>query len=340
MVRKRRVVLVGDVVPDCGGTPDRSWFDEDKPSRSEIADLVEWLTEAGYAVDMYDSVRRFVEVPPTGDNAIVFPLWRGGTSRNRTAIIPAVCESHGIAYVGGDALVQTVCQDKSLSKLCLRAAGFTVPNEWALRSTKDISAFRPSLRLRAPFVVKPLYSACSIGVTAASLCGSDADAAERARQLFAAGLGPVICEEFIAGDEVSLCFVEEAGRVVRKCVATFRDAEGRCPFVDRLCTFEDKVDAAPPWKITALDDVIDEGTWRIAEDLTRTLGKVDYMRIDGRLEDGRFVVIELTPDIHLGLSSCFLGSFNAAGVPPPVVLDHLVTASLRNWSEPTAVAWV
>jgi D-alanine-D-alanine ligase len=338
MLKPRTVLLVGDTVDD-GGVGARSWFDEDKPTHSEIADLAGWFTEAGYRVDVSESVRHFVEAPPGGDGVVVFPLWRGGASRNRTAIVPAVCEARGLAYVGGDALVQTLCQDKSISKLCLRSAGFHVPGEWVVRAVRELATFRPSLRLRAPFVVKPLYSAASIGVTPASLCESDAPATQRAAELLADGLGPVVCEEFISGEEVSLCFVEEAGEVVRKSVAAFRGADGRCPFLGRLCTFDDKLSANPPWRIVALENTISDDIWSMAEALTRSLGKVDYMRIDGRIENGRFVVIELTPDIHLGLTSCFLGSFNAAGTPPPVVLDHLVTASLRNWGEAESVAW-
>ena len=58
----------------------------------------------------------------------------------------------------------------------------------------DIETFRPSLRLSAPFVIKPQYSAASIGIDDASLCWTDAEAGARATYLFDIGLGPVLCE--------------------------------------------------------------------------------------------------------------------------------------------------
>jgi D-alanine-D-alanine ligase len=340
MTHKATILLVGDVVSE-DDSPSRTWFDEDRPAAHEVEQLVQWFAEAEYPVDVCDSVRQFVETPPPRERVVVFPLWRGGASRNRTAVVPALCEARGIAYVGGDAFVQTVCQDKSISKLCTSAAGFRVPAECVLRSIDDVSSFHPSARLQPPFVVKPVYSAASIGVTASSLCHTDRDAVARAIELFDEGLGPVVCEEFVPGDEVSLCFIEEAGRIVRRCVATFRTAAGQSPFLGRLYTYADKVQETPPWNVAALEGVAMDTEWAMAETLIRTLGKVDYMRIDGRLDaNGQFVVIELTPDIHLGLTSCFLGSFASAGIYPAAVLDQLVKASLRNWKQPTAVAWL
>jgi D-alanine-D-alanine ligase len=330
MHQNHTVLLVGDIVDDSDGTVERSWFDEDKPSRGEVADLVSWLTRAGYCVEVQGDIRDFVDSGPQHDNVIVFPLWRGGRSRNRTAIVPAVCEARGLLYVGGDAFVQTVCQDKSLSKALAQATGLAVPGEWLLRSDGDLNSFRPSWRLRAPYVVKPLYSAASIGVTDESLCRSDETARLRAENLFDAGLGPVVCEEFIEGDEVSLCFIEERGRILEKCVVTYRDASGRCPFYNRLFTFDDKMNTAPPWDIALWPEPLSERIWQLAEAVTRMLGKVDYMRIDGRMQADRLVLIEFTPDIHMGLTSSFLGGFSAAGSPPHILLDGLIQASLRN----------
>ena len=325
------VLLVGDVVGDTTDPLDGSLFDEDQPSRAELTDLCTWLEEAGYRVESYGKVGEFIRNPPKRrDNLLVFPLWRGGQSRTRTAIIPAICEGLGLPYVGGDAYVQSVCQDKSVSKVCARLAGFEVPEEWPLRMLGEVDLFYPSRRLHPPFVVKPLFSAASLGVSERSLCWDDRSAREAARELFETGLGPVVCEEFIEGDEISLCFLEETGTIQERCVAAYQDAAGQCPFRDRLFTFEDKVKQKPAWSVGIYPRRLDKRTWEFATQLIRQLGKVDYMRIDGRLQGDRFVMIELTPDIHLGLQSAFLGGFSAAGYPPAAVLGRLAQASLSS----------
>jgi D-alanine-D-alanine ligase len=324
------VLLVGDVVDAPIDATGWSPFDEDQPSLAEMADLRRWFEQAEYRVEAR-SVRDFLTSPPKErDDLLVFPLWRGGQSRTRTALVPAVCEGIGLRYVGGDAFVQSVCQDKSLSKACARAAGFEVPQEWPLRDLSALEAFHPSRRMRPPFVVKPLFSAASLGVSERSLCWDDNSARQAAKELFDTGLGPAICEEFISGDEISLCLLEEGGTIIERCVVAYRDSYGRCPFYDRLFTFADKARQEPPWTLALCPVLVDERIWSVASELIRFLGKVDYIRIDGRLQGNRFVLIELTPDIHLSLQSAFLGGFSAAGNPPATILRRLTSASLNN----------
>lgn len=330
MARKSSVLLVGDVLDESRPSSVTSLFEQDMPTKKEVADIANWLATAGYDVDVECSVSSFVNASERRSPGIVFPLWRAGPSRNRTAIVPAICEARGLPYVGGDALVQSVCQDKSLSKALVRAAGMTTPNELVIRSIDDVAAFRPTRALASPLVVKPLYSACSIGVDDASMCTSDEQAQTRAYALFEAGLGPVICEEFIPGDEACLCLLEDRGRIVERCVAVYRNQAGRCPFRDGLLTFEAKTRPDPSWAIAEHSGSVEAAVWDRAELLLEALGKVDLFRIDGRLHNGEFTVIELTPDIHLGTGSPFLGGFNAGGKSPSSILDRMVQVSLSN----------
>lgn len=330
MHNKLSVLLVGDIVEDSNCAIERPIFDEDNPSKSEVANLVGWITEAGYEVDVCDDVNGFVESGFSNKDVLVFPLWRGGASRNRTAIVPAYCEARNIPYVGGDAYVQAVCQDKSLSKMLASAVGMKVPGEIVLQSVDDLCSFSPASNLRSPFVVKPLHSACSIGVDESSLCHNNELARDRAENLFAAGLGPVVCEEFIKGEEISLCFIEERGAIIERCVGAYLGIDGKSPFYNRLFTFDDKMSIAPSWSISVLPDSLVQNAWTLAEDLIHRLGKVDIIRIDGRVSEEGFVFIELTPDIHMALESIFLGGFNAAGTPPTELLDCVIRSSINN----------
>lgn len=325
------IILVGDVVENREAALATRSFDADKPTRADIEVLCGWLDVAGYAWNLYDSVRSFVdEVPEDTAGTLVLPLWRGGPSRNRTAIVPAVCEERDIPFIGGDVFVQTVAQDKSLSKVFARNAGFAVPAEWLLPHEADLASFKPLRRLRPPFVVKPQYSAASIGIEERSLCSSDEQGCAWARELFSRGLGPVVCEEFIEGDEISLCFIEERGNLVATCVAAVLDESGRFPYRNRLVTFDEKACDDDGTAMCAWPGEIDPALWDCSASLVRLLGKTDMMRIDGRLSEGTFTVIELTQDPHLGINSELVGGFNASGLPPPSFLDLLIKASLRN----------
>jgi len=48
----RNILLVGDIVDDSNSALERTIFDEDNPSRSEVSNLVSWITEAGYKVSV------------------------------------------------------------------------------------------------------------------------------------------------------------------------------------------------------------------------------------------------------------------------------------------------
>jgi D-alanine-D-alanine ligase len=330
MNKAHTVLLVGDIVDDLNRSEDFTIFDEDNPTEEEVDKLESYLVKAGYHVEVQNSVNDFVKAPPKDKGTIVFPLWRGGESRNRTVVIPAVCETLNLRYVGSDAFVQATCQDKSLSKALAAMIGMESPKEIVLYTPSELRNFRPSSTLSFPLVLKPLFSACSIGINTNSFCVSDSEAKAKAKELFDQNLGPVLCEEFIQGDEISVCYYEHKGEIVEKCVAIYHDQNGICPFENSLFTFEDKLNVKPPWSVSLWNGILDEGVWSAIQVLTRKLGKVDYMRVDGRIRNGKFVLIELTPDIHLSLKSAFLGGFAKAGLPPEVLLDNIIKTSIGN----------
>lgn len=324
------VILVGDIV-DGVKKKENIIYDVDNPTWMEVNTLINWMTDAGYKVKAYDTVNRFVESDIYNDKIVVFPLWRGGYSRNRTAIVPAYCELHDIMYIGGDATVQTLCQDKSFSKMLAESVGLKTPKEIVLYSKADVSSLYPSLSLRCPFVVKPLYSACSIGIEESSLCYNDDQARQQANKLFDFDFGPVLCEEFICGDEISFCLIEEKGKIVKKCIGVYRENDGKSPFHNRSFTFKEKINPNPSWYISILEDKKLEGVWIKALEMIKRLGKVDVLRIDGKYDGKDFYLIELTPDIHLSLNSIYLGAFNVIGFDPVFLLDSMIKAAINNY---------
>jgi len=330
-MKRNNILLVGDIVNDSDFNTKRTIFDEDNPSKSEVLRLVEWIDEAGYKVNIVESVNDFITKKKGYKDLLVFPLWRGGASVNRTATVPAYCESIDIPYIGGDAYVQIICQDKSLSKIFANSVGIDTPKEIVLRSVNELISFKPFSLLQSPIVIKPLYSACSIGIDEQSLCYNNEQAYAKAESLFSAGLGPVICEEFIAGEEISLSLIEENGTITKKCLGNYKGIDGKSPFYNRLYTFQEKILEKPTWNISVLENDIVKDIWTMAEKLIRKLGKIDIFRIDGRLNKNKFTMIELTPDIHMSLESIFFGSFNAAGNSPVELMDCIIRSTLKSY---------
>ena len=61
------------------------------------------------------------------ENDLVLSIYGGEISRNRMSLVPAVCEAHGISYIGPDAYGRVICQDKAVSKSLALEAGFKAP---------------------------------------------------------------------------------------------------------------------------------------------------------------------------------------------------------------------
>jgi len=324
------IVLVGDIVDD--GPTRATLFDWDNPTWEEVRQIERWVALGGMRSQIVSPVAAFPASAALMRGNLILPLWRGGASSSRTALVPAICEALGLAWIGADAFGQSVCQDKSLSKHYMRAAGFVCPNDVVVRSAPLEPDTRCALRaLALPAVAKPLFSACSIGIESASLCHCHEALIARAETLLEEGLGPVICEPFVPGEEISLCLVEARGKALLRCVAAYQSVAGRCPFQNRLMTFEDKI-AGDGWTIASYGGALPEDLWTKAERLLRMIGPMHLFRIDGRITSGRFTAIEITPDIHLGLDSAFLGGFVAAGIPPQQVLRAIVDVALASGS--------
>ena len=329
MADANTVLIVADVLEHHESRLSPFWAD--MPTEAEVEAISAWLRSKGFHVGVASRVVDFLDHITEHDVDIVFPLWRAGASRNRTGVVPAVCEAKGIPFVGADAFGQVVCQDKALSKTLLRRSGLKTPSDVVWKRPADIDASSVAATLTLPVVVKPLYGACSIGVDERSLCMSESQITAKARDLFSGGLGPVICEEFVAGDEISICVIEEGGAIIDRCVAMYKDQSGRCPFGETLFTFAAKTTESPSWRIDSLPiDSLSELAWAQLAMVVASLGKVDLCRIDGRMREGVLTVIEITPDIHLGLDSLFLGGFAAAGINPTEVLGRVIRASLNN----------
>lgn len=329
---KSTVILVGDVAPVGGHLKTGNIFDADNPTLEEIATIQDALEEINLKTRVISSVNDFLRAPPSKADGLVFPLWRGGISRSRTAVVPAVCETLGLPYIGGDAYVQTVCQDKSLSKKLAQGVGFNVPKEIVITDESNLHNLTAMEFGPARWIAKSLYGAASIGIDENSIVDNQASARALVKKLLRSGLGPVVCEEYLEGPEIWLCLVDNGANHRVSCAVGYQDSKGNCPFSNRPYTFEDKLADAPPWDLVSMTIPDASGVWQATEALLSLLGQVDIFRVDLKKVGDRYYLIELTPDIYLGMGSLFLDGFQVSGKSHSKVLDLVVEAALHRYN--------
>ena len=236
-------------------------------------------------------------------DCLVFPYWFGQRSRSRHGLVPAICEANGVMFVGADAFTKIVCNDKELSKTICRQVGLPVPASGVVRRMEDLRFLR---HLRMPLMVKPNYEGTSLGITDRNKCSGWEEAAVICGELLQEFEQPVIVEEFIAGREFSSCLMHVRGELTVRTGAW--TIEGRKDYLDdRVFSAGLKTGSIEMAYVGGMElprDITDR-----MKDCFRWLGKVDVLRIDGRLREGCCSIIELTPDAALGPDSEFAAAY-------------------------------
>jgi len=135
---------------------------------------------------------------------IVFNIAEGrGNYRSREAQIPSILEMLDIPYTGSDPQCLTVCLDKPVTKKLVAAEGIITPRWLTIASEQELHSSSWE-GFPFPAIVKPAYEGSSKGIRLTSLAYNDKQAQEEALRVLECYRQPVMVEEFIDGDEVTI----------------------------------------------------------------------------------------------------------------------------------------
>jgi D-alanine-D-alanine ligase len=135
---------------------------------------------------------------------LVFNIAEGlGNHRSREAQVPSVLEMLDVPYTGSDPLCLAVCLDKALTKSLVALAGVSTPR-WQVVNNPDQLRTTDWESLPIPAFVKPAHEGSSKGIRLASRSDSPGQIAETVERLLERYRQPVMVEEYIAGDEVTV----------------------------------------------------------------------------------------------------------------------------------------
>jgi len=297
------------------GFPDD--FQEEFDSPATIEAIASVLRGLGHDVlhlgDGRELLQRLLEQPPD----FVFNFAEGqGISRAREARVPAVLEMLDIPYSGSDPLTMAAALDKDCSKRLAASAGIAVPQ--ALVISPDDPNWKidvPLSRLPFPVMVKPAWEGSSKGIRNKCLVNSPDDLPEVIESLWSDHRQPVLLEEYIEGDELT---VGVLGNVDPEVLGIMRvvPLNGRARFIYSLEVKRDyrrqvRYECPAPLTAAAVAAVRDA-----ALTVFCTLGCRDVARVDFRLRGGIPYFLEVNP----------LPGLN------PEDSDLVIMAKLAGWS--------
>lgn len=281
-------------------------------------------------VTHYNDLPSFIDNIAKHKNDVVFTIYGGNASRNRMALVPGICESYGIKFVGADVYNRIICQDKNISKELAKQLGFLTPSSLTINSHSDINSLNVSM-IDFPVVIKPLMEGSSIGIMDNSLCTEELNLKNKLTYLLDKYNQPIMIEQFIPGKEIVTCMVGSSQNIrlaemVEVCVkgdeAYFDNHlyTGEIKHQDKVNTYHRIITSEVDTKI--MDNMKNAFT---------SFGKMDYMRIDGKLYKDNFFLIEFTPDASLSPHCSFQDIYISRNKTYEDLLEDIIKSALENY---------
>lgn len=305
--------------------------EEEFDSLATIEALASAVRALGHEVELLGEgeplIRRLLS-GPRPDLALNFAEGRGA-SRSREARVPALLETLNIPFTGSDPLTLAVTLDKDCAKRLARDAGVPTP-AWALYDGDDAEFSRRLEAIELPCFAKPAYEGSSKGILDKSVLSTRDESLRAVRALRAAYRQPILLEEYIAGDELTVGVV---GNDPPEVIGVMR-VTPRVPTVDFVYSLEVKRDFERRVRYECPAEIGPQATdavRRATLDLWRAFGCRDVARFDFRLRDGVPYFLECNPLPGLSPTSGDLVILSRlAGVKHLELIRRILTAACKR----------
>lgn len=325
-----RIGLSYDLKTDISNTSitDDALEEYDSPETVEI--MAAALEAKGHEVMWLGGGMEFLDNIRREKVDIVFNISEGrGNYRSREAQVPSVLEMLDIPYTGSDPQCLAVCLDKPLTKKILAAEGIKTPR-WLVVSDKESQSILSLERFNFPVIIKPAYEGSSKGIRLNSIAHSLHQTVNEIKQLLELYRQPVMVEEFIDGDEVTVGII---GNKSPEIVGVMRilPRNKTQHFVYSLEVkrdYEALVDYECP---TRLKPEIVKNIKDVSLQIFRTLGCRDFARVDFRVKsDGTPYFIETNPLPGLGTYSDLVIMAIKMGWTHQALIGAVLDAALKR----------
>ena len=307
---------------------DDAWEPADlEKALDEVDDLEKALRSQGHPVTnipVYDSdlAGRLKDFDP--EEYIVFNGCEGlpGIPLSEPMVAETL-ESLGFTYTGSPPEVLATGWDKAKVKKRLGSCGVPIP-AWKIFSSPHRDGWR-----KFPSIVKPAREHASCGLSREAVVLSHEKMLSRIAFVLDEFQQPAIVEDFIDGREfhVSL-WGDQTVEVLPPAemdFSAFNDVQ------DRLCTFDAKfkTDSQAYEKIcvripASLSEAECKELERVARRAYRVIGCRDYARMDIRLRDGVFYILDVNPNPDISSDTSMAFAADLAGYSYGAMLSQMV----------------
>jgi D-alanine-D-alanine ligase len=266
---------------------------------------------------------------------LVFNTAEGRRGRFREAFFPALFDELAMPYTGSDAWALAVTLDKQLTKLLLSQHGVATPRWQYVEEPGRLQA----QALRFPVMVKPNFEGSSKGITQDSVVEDPQRLHRAVEGMLARYPQGVLVEEFIAGRDLTVPFLEaaapERGGVLQPVEYLVDEAVARGRrFAIYDYELKGALDAAVSVRAPAsLGRAEAQRIHEQALTACRALGIRDLGRIDFRLgDDGQVYFLEVNALPSLQPGAGIYASAALEGLHQDAVIGAVIQSAVARWN--------
>lgn len=314
------------------GSPDDILEEYDSPETIEGIAAV--LENHGHEVYKLGGGKDFINNILSIPVDFVFNISEGlGHYRSREAQVPSILEMLNIPYAGSDPLCLAVSLDKPLTKKIAATSGIITPLWRVINSQQEIYESNWT-DFPFPAFIKPAHEGSSKGIRLFSRINNEAELIRLVPELLTDYKQPVLVEEFIDGDEITVGVIGNSSPKILGIMKVIP----RKPTADFIYSLEIKRD----WEKLVDYECpaqLNDGTLRKIETFSRKIFKEldchDFARVDFKLNDnGEPNFLEINPLAGLNPKSSDLPiMIHKQGLKYEDLIIDILNAALERYNQ-------
>jgi len=313
---------------------DRTWAaHEIEEAIAESDHLQAALQEVGHPVTpviIYDTDLVTPLRPYSRDEYIILNWCEGLPGLPHSlALVARTLEELNFVYTGSPPEVLALGEDKREVKALLDARSVPTP-QWRIYESAQPDGWG-----RFPAIAKPAQEHCSLGITPEAVVTSPGELRDRIAYVLDTFQQPALVEDFVDGREFHVWLWGDG--TIEMLPPVEMDFSAFGDLHDRLCTYDSKFDRdsvhynqiksrfpAPLNK----DEY--EQLEKTALAAYQAVGCRDYARLDIRLREGVFYVLDVNPNADIGPESSLVCVAQVMGYSYGAVGSHLVNLATHR----------
>ena len=315
-----RLIVILNVNPD--SSIQTKIIENREYTRNELRDILhKSFSKFIDEIIFYDNFERFKKSVFNHLDDFVLNFDFGYNSRIRNMSVPAFCENYKIKYFNPDPYVQVLCQDKFMTEKFAENFGIKVPKSllvFAYSYTKEILA-----NFEYPIIIKPNYESESIGITQNSIV-ENMEQADMALKQLMKDFDGILVEEYIEGREVAVTILENEGELFFEEVELIFPESNEFKYQAYTSEIKQKIGIEIEKSCYLSDkDIIN------LKQLYKNLSPNKLIRVDGRIKNSEFYLIEINANPGLYPKSVVPKTFNINGYTYDEMIQTLFTHHLN-----------